>query len=191
MKTTNMPKSLLEEKLLEAHQIIDDLVLQLALGKAEAADKFDELKKEFTSKLSQWKNEFKSNSFISVWNAILEEPSPANELTLEEKIDKIFSTLSSFEKEMKKDHHTHNNYIFYDLEVFKLKLEILRLRLQVKKFDVTKNFQSKMKSAKQLISKVSHNISNEFESGREKLEQISDDANEIFRHLKKAISSLG
>jgi hypothetical protein len=190
MKTTSTAKNLVEEKLQEAHQMLDELVLQLALGKAEVADKYEEIKKEFSSKISQWKGEFKNSTFISALNAALEEPAPTQELTLEQKIDKIFNTLSSFESEIKADHQPKNKYIFYDLEVFKLKLEILRLRLKVKKFDITQSFRTQMGNAKDFIGKINHQISDELKDGRKKIAHISDDAHEAFNHLRKAIRSL-
>lgn len=190
MKANSTTKNLIEEKLQEAHQMVDELILQLALGKAEASDKLEELKKDFSTKISQWKNEFKNSAFINALNAALEEPAPTPELTLEQKIDKIFTTLSSFESEIKKDHQPKNSYVFYDLEVFKLKLEILRLRLKGKKFEITQGFRTKMDKAKHFISKVNHQLSDEIESGRKKIAHISDEASEAFDHLRKAIHSI-
>lgn len=39
----------------KAKQEMEELSLQFSLGKAEAADKFEELKKDFMSKVQEWK----------------------------------------------------------------------------------------------------------------------------------------
>jgi len=43
------------DQLLVAQQEIDDLALQLALGKAEAREKFQEVKKEFRHHVAEFK----------------------------------------------------------------------------------------------------------------------------------------
>ena len=50
----------LGEGLLQMQQEIDELALQLSLGKADAKDKFEEIKSEFKSKLSGLKNLLKA-----------------------------------------------------------------------------------------------------------------------------------
>ena len=50
------------KKLLAARQEIDEFVVQLALGKAEGKEKFELLKREFSTRLQEWKKSFSTDA---------------------------------------------------------------------------------------------------------------------------------
>ena len=133
------------EKLLAAQQEIDGLALQLALGKADAKDKFEEIKKEFRLQVAEFKNVLETVSESSVSpevRARIEEleiqlalgKADSKDIFDEQKT-KIERAIGRLEEEIKlkwKSMQTPH-FIAHEAEKFKLKLEILRLRFGLKK----------------------------------------------------------
>ena len=161
MKTieTKIKTPLLEkmaEGLLLAQQEIDELALQLSLGKSEAKEKLEEVKKEFVRGINTLKKSLQS---------ALDQPIPlalkmkfeAVELQLQvgkvqskESFDSQIKTLIAatiaLEEEIKSLLHKMEvkGYFGHEIEKFLLKLEILRLKFGIKKFEIKEGFRSEM-----------------------------------------------
>ena len=107
-------RSKINSSLEKAKQEIEELSVQFSLGKAEAADKFESVKKDFLSKVNEWKikgEQFKSSGEEKshTLKAKLEElqvqlalgKAEAKELFHEQK-KKIMQSISDLESEIKK-----------------------------------------------------------------------------------------
>ena len=110
--TSNNISEFITEKVNKIKQEFDELAVQFTLGKAEASDRFQELKKELNDKAVEWKNTIKSNSAKSTetTKTILEHlqvQAALGKAEAKEAFDiqrkKLNQLLSKLEVELKKD----------------------------------------------------------------------------------------
>lgn len=187
------------EKLMEAQQEIDEWSLQLALGKAEAKDKFEELKKEFANKLNAFKQQnegmmesilFKRvNEKIAKLEILLEASKVESLTVFEEQKVKLLKTLEEIEVELKDwfEKSTIPHAFEHEVEKFKLKLEILRLRFDLKKFELKDSFRNSKADIKQFLEKMDDTIQDTMEEGRERLDHIRTRVASVYSSWKKAL----
>ncbi|MCK6617958.1 MAG: hypothetical protein L6Q51_09960 [Cyclobacteriaceae bacterium] len=191
----------LADGLLQAQQELDELMIQFALGKAEARDKFEELKQDFKNQLSM----FKTNLDKTQWHEITQQLQPRiNELEqllsqgitetkeiFEVQRKKISNSLAEFEVELLKrlPETTELEWLYHEIEKFKLKLEIIRLKFILKKFSVKDSFRDKMKEAKQHVLKITDRFNTKLKAGTEKASNFRDEIQLAYNHLRKAIDS--
>ncbi len=168
-KRNEVHKPLLQrlgEGMLKAQQEIDELAVQLSLGKADARDKFEEIKRGFKSRLADLKQVLKT---------ALNQPIPVDlkmkiqELELQLKVGKAKSKQSfdlqrqaliaatlALEEDIRKalqDDDVSDNFKD-EVEKFLLKLEILRLKFDIKKFEIKDAFRAQMKKVSKSIGKI-------------------------------------
>lgn len=200
METERTTKPLLQkvaEGMLRAQQEIDELVLQLALGKAEAKDKFEEIKKDFLEKISELKQ---------LLSRVLNKPLPVDlKLKLDElevrlalgKADSIESFNSqrealiaatvALENEIRKtlEKVELSDFFHHEAEKLLLKLEILRLKFSIKRFEIKDAFRVRMSRAEKTIAKLAHKIT--------KMKPHANLKEEIaiaYKHMKNAVKNL-
>lgn len=188
-------------KLLEAQREIDQLVLQFALGKAEARDVFEDTKKEFSGRVSEFKG---TNLGVQVasasqrLNALFEELEAQLNLgkadskdmfeAQRKKIERVIRKVRTEVKQLRSE-VLDKEHIDHEIEKFKLKLEVLRLRFELKKFEVRDSFKDGMQAAKKKIERTASKLKEEF-SPETNLSAIRKEARGIYRHLRKAIESI-
>lgn len=190
------------EKLLTAQQEIDELALQLALGKAEAKDKFEEIKKEFRTQVGELKNLLETtsdNSLSTEVRAKIEElelqlalgKADSKDL-FEEQKKKITKAVTSLEEEIKAQWKKLKSPDFFthEAEKFKLKLEIIRLRFGLKKFEVKEDYQTTMAAVRREIEKMTSGTKDKLNKGKEKYDDFNDEISLAYKHIKKAVDSL-
>ncbi len=206
MKTEEtMEKTVLQkvsEKLLEAKQEIDELALQLALGKAEGKEKFEEIKKEFRTQVTELKDLLTKTSDRDL-SPEVKAKIEALELQLslgkadskelfEVQKKKIINALSSLETEIKEQwQKIKTPHLFaHEVEKFKLKLEILRLRFGLKKFEIKEDYHTWMATARTEITNLTSGAREQLTKGKEKYGDFKDEVSLAYKHLKKAVESL-
>jgi hypothetical protein len=207
MKTieTKIKTPLLEkmaEGLLLAQQEIDELALQLSLGKSEAIEKFEEVKKEFVRGISTLKKSVQS---------ALDQPIPlalkmkfeAVELQLQvgkvqskESFDSQIKTLIAatiaLEEEIKSLLHKMEvkGYFGHEIEKFLLKLEILRLKFGIKKFEIKEGFRSEMATVRKSIESLRKNAKKLKALPAAAYDDIKTEISSNYKSLKNAINKL-
>ncbi len=183
-------------------QETDELVLQLSLGKTEAAEKLEEIKKEFTKSVSNLK---KSIQFS------LDQPIP---LGLDMKFDALELQLQvgkaqsrdSFDSQLKALidatialqveirsllHKVEvTGYFGHEIEKFLLKLEILRLKFGIKKFEIKEDFRSEMAAAKKSIESFRKNAKKLKALPAAAYDDIKTEISNNYKSLKNAINKL-
>jgi len=189
-------------KLMKAQQELDELVLQLSLGKAEAREKFEEIKKEFKAQVSELKQTFNNSSLKETGNkikAMLEELELQLALGKADSVEifeaqskKILLALHELEHEIKErlPQTEEVNFFKYDIESFKLKLEILRLKLLLKNFEIKDVFKERMNDARNTIEKLKTSAKEKLGSGKGKYSDFKDEVQLAYKHLRKALESL-
>jgi len=190
------------ENLLQAQQEIDELALQLSLGRGEGKDEFEEVKREFRRQVSQLKKLLANQTDKSISpeiTAMLDELelqlAPGNADSTE-KFDsqkyKILRAIKMVEAELKDQWHKIQSphFFVHEIEKFKLKLEILRLRFGLKKFEVKEGYHAAMALARTEISDLTAGAKEQINNGKEKYDDFRDEVSLAYRHLRKAVESL-
>jgi HAMP domain-containing protein len=200
--TPNQPLlARLADKLLEAQQELDELALQFTLGKAEAKDKFEELKITFARQLQVVKaalNQAEVQTMANRLKTRVEDlelqlalgKSETKEI-FEAQRKKILEALVRLENDLKQSLPASINLeeLYHEIEKFKLKLEIIRLKFILKKFMVKDSFREKMKDARRNVSRLTDQASSKWKAGSEKLTDFKDEIQLAYKHLRKAIES--
>ncbi|MCA6378808.1 MAG: hypothetical protein IM606_12395 [Cytophagales bacterium] len=207
MKTieTKIKTPLLEkmaEGLLQAQQEIDELALQLSLGKSEAKEKLEEVKKEFIKGINTLKKSLQS---------ALDQPIPlalkmkfeAVELQLQvgkvqskesfdSQIKLLIVATIALEEEIRSLLHKMEvkGYFGHEIEKFLLKLEILRLKFGIKKFEIKEGFRSEMATVRKSIESFRKNAKKLKALPAEAYDDIKTEISSNYKSLKNAINKL-
>jgi hypothetical protein len=192
----------LSNKLVKIQQELDELALQMALGKVEVKDKFEEIKQEFKDRIDDFKftiigkvlgmaAERMQAHFEELEEHLAEGRAETHE-TFKVQLTKISRTIKALEEELAihLPENPDTDLFQYDMEKFKLKLEIIRLRYELKRIELRDAFYNSMaaarksiKSIKQLVEKASH-------TGEHKIESFKNDVETTLGHIRSAIKSL-
>jgi hypothetical protein len=204
-KETKIKTPLLEkmaEGLLQAQQEIDELALQLSLGKSEAKEKLEEVKKEFIKGINTLKKSLQS---------ALDQPIPlalkmkfeAVELQLQvgkvqskesfdSQIKLLIVATIALEEEIRSLLHKMEvkGYFGHEIEKFLLKLEILRLKFGIKKFEIKENFRSEMATIRKSIESFRENAKKLKALPAAAYDDIKTEISSNYKSLKNAINKL-
>lgn len=204
MKTT-MPASekrflvSVAENLLAAQQEIDELMLQLALGKAEAKDKFEELKKDFRASIASLKLQMlsfkgtipdkKTSQAIERLESTLEMPEATNLSDFEVQRTKLLTLIETIQHDVEhwlSDNHLSHEFI-NEFEKFKLKLEILKLKFTLKKFEVRDSVRQYFKSASKNLHKLLDRTGDVINEGEDAWQKAKQTIHDNYQALRKAL----
>jgi hypothetical protein len=190
------------QKLTQAQQELDELAVQLALGKAEARDAFEHMKKDFRTRIS----EFRQTPAAETWHRVSDSlrvvlddlevrlaVGAANTQELfEEQREKLEEALMRLEQllEEKFEASVDRENLKHEIEKFRLKLEILKLRFALARFVVKDSFRHGMRDVRDKISSLKSRVQHTFSSGKGRFEDFNDEIKEIYKHLRKAVKSL-
>ncbi|MBK6988186.1 MAG: hypothetical protein IPH33_08060 [Bacteroidetes bacterium] len=204
-KTPTESKSLHEyfqSKLNSMHKEIEEMALQFSLGKADAKDKFEEVKKEFAANVHDLKREIDDISFFEVSEFLKNK---IDELSLQlhlgkvetkelfdEQMAKIVHAVSELESRLKEENIVHEKITSFksDLKKFLLKSEIVGLKFQIKSIELNDLFHKKMIDAKDCLSKIMIKFDSKKDHVKEQLSDFEDDIEIAFEHFKSAVKSL-
>ncbi len=203
-QTANSFKTKFGAALNKTQQELEEMAVQFSLGKAEAGDKFEETKKEFKDKIHEWKQFFQEQSIQGKEGAhkvlaSLEELIVQLSLGKAEAKDyfekqkkSILGSMEGFEKELQANPTMHEMLSDFKAEgeKLKLKLEILQLKFELKKFKITDDFKSAMREVKVEAEKVFDKVEQKWDKTKSKYTDFNDELSLVYKHLKKAIRSL-
>ena len=188
----------------KTQQELEEMALQFSLGKAEASDKFEETKKEFKSKIEEWKKFFtdkdaKGTEAINKIMASFEElhlqlsivKAEAKEY-FEEQKKAILKTLNQVENAIKEKPAMNELLSEFrnEADTLKLKLEILQLKFELKKFKITDGFKNAMREVQIESEKILDSVEGKWDKTKSKYTDFNDEMSHVYTHLKKAIKSL-
>lgn len=190
------------DKLISVQQELDELVVQFALGKAEGKEKFEEIKKEFRQRVSEFKKLLdepvaglltpEARRKIEELEVQLALGKAESKELFEEQKKKILKTLANVEAEIKEWINSGKlpADFSHDIEKFKLKLEIIRLKFNLKKFEVKDAFKDKMSEARREVEKITNTVKTKLKDGSLKYNDFRDEMSLAYKHLKKALNDL-
>jgi hypothetical protein len=200
-------KPLLEriaERLMAAQQEIDEMAVQFALGKAEARDKFAELKAHLRQQVEQVKREARRSEWASQLQDLQErlrelealidqgndQASPGAFAEEQARWTATFRKLEEAARE-KLSHQPWWHDFQHEMEKAKIKLELIRLKLVLKKFVVTEDVQAAFRQAQRAINNKLDAARAKMQAGQEKYEDFKEDVQEAYQHLRQVLSRLG
>lgn len=167
LKSTEKPILLnLADKLIEAQREVDELALQLALGKAEVREKYEEIKNEFRYRIVNFKNALLSRQSPGVYKDIiarldqLEERLKIGKAESREKFVEerkfMLKTLRTLETEIRKrlPDNLDVKHVKQEIEFFKLKMEILHLKFLLKRFTIKDELKSNAEEVRRRVAIV-------------------------------------
>lgn len=190
------------EQLLVAQKEIDEFVVQMALGKAEAKDEFEEIKKQFRARVHEFKlllNDLPRHAMSPNIKQRIDELEVQLALgkaetkdQFEDQKNKLLKAINGIEAAVNKwIGELENSPTFgHEIEKFKLKLEILRLRFSLKKIEVKDEFKEQMAKTKKVIEKLSKKAHDKVAAQKIKYRDFSNEITQSYDHLKSAIRKL-
>jgi hypothetical protein len=181
------------EKLKQAQQEIDEFTVQLALGSAEAKEKFEELKRNLKQHLADLKVAFRLVSRedrlrakIDELEQFIKDAEAKDPVSFDEQKQRIMAAITYVEAEMLtrfKLLPAARDFV-HEVEKFKLKLEILSLKVGLKKFvikdNVSRRFREARKKVDTLISKAARQVGGGGFS-------VTDEIRQAYKHVRKAV----
>jgi hypothetical protein len=194
----------LADRLVKDQQELDELAVQLALGKAEANDKFEEAKKKMrkrvkkvtaavSSKFEQNKEWVQSlkGKLANLTDHLGKGKAETPEMYEEQKTN-ILQGLTEVEHEIQKSPEASKLSRSFNVasEKIKLQMDLFEKKLGAGKKELTKEFHEEMDKAKKKIHAIAARIKEKKDDVDLKLDHFSDELRESYDHLKKAIKSL-
>lgn len=182
----------LADRLVEAQRELDELTLQLALGKAEAKEKFEEIKKQFSARLSTLRRVLESQKVDNISREITARLDELEKVLSAGKVEDkgmfaaqkklIMKSLIAFEHEVKKrlPENLDAQHFAHEIENFKLKMEILRLRFVLKRFTIEDDIKSNMDEAHKTVNKLIEKAREKVVAGRKRIVEIKKGLNKAY-----------
>jgi len=179
---------------------MEELRVQVALGKAEAKDLYEENKKKFNNIIHEAKNDlnaFKNKTasevltlrvFLETLQVQLALGKAETKEAFEEQRKKISKALNELEGLIKTNETTSEYYtkLLGEVEKFKIKLEIIKLRYELKKLGAGEEFEERKADFLNKLKSFKTNIFAKTEKQKDKVMHFQDEIKEAYGHLKKA-----
>lgn len=190
------------ERLMQVQQDLDELTVQLALGKAEAREKFEEVKHDFRLRLVQIKHKAVSalltdsaermqGTFEELEVQLALGKAESKEV-FEDQVKKINQSLHDLELAIrnKLPQGVNTDSFLHDIESFKLKMEIIRLKFELKRFEVKDAFKEKMLEIRKSVHALKAKGEEALQGGEERIEEWKEEVQNVYSNFRKAIKEL-
>ncbi len=190
-----------KEKLTQMKVFLDELEVQMALGKSEARETFERERKNFQQYISDQKEQFKkvgkesennrknlSEKFETLESFLNKEvASSKKKFDLEKK--GTLKAIYELEFTMKESYGEVGVLMQGKLDSFKAKLDAYRIQLALGEYEDAAELENKKESLRTAVSKITEKLRKE-ENASEKIDHFADEINESVEHLKKAFTEL-
>jgi len=177
---------------------IEEFRVQAALGKAEAEQAFEELKKKLHAKIHEAKVQYENlknrTDFLEVINAFeylqvqLALGMAESQESFEEQKKKISAAMSQLESSVRQKALSNEHFINFrmELEKFKVKLELLALHYKLKKVTVQFDLENKKDQLREKIKSLRTQFAEKESRMKNKWEEFSEDIGDAFSQLKSS-----
>lgn len=191
------------EQLVKDQQELDQLAVQLSLGKAEVKDKFEALKQKLKSNVHEFKVDLKevyndnkewSKEFKEKLNHLEEQLSSSKAETKEvfkAQRKNIVYAMDLVKEEIKKNPEMHKVSVFFTAasEKAKLQIRLFEMKWGSKEKALT-GFRAEMKKAAEKVDEIIADAKANKQKAEVKLKGFNNEIHEAYGHIKKAIKSL-
>jgi len=179
---------------------IEELRVQIALGKAETKDLYENVKKKFSHSMHEAKIKL---------NVLQEKASPEilelkrlfetvqvqlalgkaeSKEAFEEQRKNIIKSLHTLEAAIRKNESANEYYSQFleEIEKFKIKIDILKLRFELKKMEAKTDFEIRKTEFLNKLSDLKNRMLAKEEKKNSRWEHFTEEINEAYQHLKNA-----
>ncbi len=190
-------------RLVKDQQELDELALQLALGKAEANDKFEEAKKKMKKRVrkvtasvsskfeqnTEWVQSLKGK--LSDLAGHLGKGKAETPESFNEQKERILKGLNEVDHEIQQRPEASKLSRSFNVasEKIQLQMDLFEKKLGAEKKELTEEFHEEMDKAKKKIHSIASRIKEKKDDVDEKLDEFGDDIRDSYDQLKKAIKS--
>ncbi len=190
-----------KERLTQMKVLLDELQVQMALGKADAKDIFDRERKNFLHFVSEEKNILRRTG----------ETASKHRQVLVEKFDAMNARLAKAPAENKRQYDVHKRetlHAIYELELamkeaygdvgmalqakldaFRAKLDTYRIKLALGEFEAEAELEPLKPELVDAVASIQERLKKEVGAG-EKIDSFSNEISTSFDHMKKAFADL-
>lgn len=177
---------------------LEEFQVQLALGKAETLEKYEEVKKKFHNTIHDAKQKIhleKVNSgdltkkFEEIQHSLTSGAVETKEAFIGQK-EKILHIIQKIEDSLKTTGVDRDYYLSLktEIEKFKIKMEILSLRFEMGKLEAKKEFESFKIDFGKKVEKIKLKFNEEESAIAKNWHHFTDELSEAFSHIKKAFT---
>lgn len=180
---------------------LEDLEVQLALGKAEAKDAYERERKNFLEYVKEQKSAVKragktaeehrltlADKFDHLENMLAKEVPASKRQFDRQKKDTLFA-IYELEFAMKEAYGDVGLSLQNKLDRFKALLDAYRIQLALGDFENTSELESKKEALSKAVAEMQEKLHKEVSAG-EKIDQFTDEMTVAFEHMKKGFSEL-
>jgi polyhydroxyalkanoate synthesis regulator phasin len=180
---------------------LDDLEVQLALGKSEAKEAFDRERKTFQQYINDQKHQMKqvvkdaeshryhlTEKFEALESQLAKEPATSKKkFDLEKK--HTLKAIYELEFGIKETYGDVGTGMQTKLDGFKSKLDTYRISLALGEYEDAAEMESKKEALRNAVSKITDKLRKEVKASA-KIDHFAGEINESVDHMKKAFSDL-
>lgn len=188
-------------RLTQLKVLLDELQLQLTLGKSEAREAFERESKNFRQFIRDYKEQFKrENEELAAHRTQLSEKLEALEKLLtrelassKKKFDQdkkeVLHAIHELESVLEDTYGEVSQLLQNKLDSFKGRLDAYRVQLALGEYEIAEELASKKSALRNAVNEVVGKLKKE-ESTGEKIDHFSEEVNKSVDHLRKAFSDL-
>ncbi|MEY3053134.1 MAG: hypothetical protein RLY31_2919 [Bacteroidota bacterium] len=190
-----------KERLTQMKVLLDELQLQLSLGRAEAVDIFDRERKNFQQFIRDYKEQLRQENLKTVEHRDklvrkMEELENALETALatskkkfEQDKKSVLHAIYELESELRETYGELGQTLQDRLDSFKGRLDAYRVQLALAEYDAKDELEEKKMALRNSVNSLIEKIRNET-SVSERVDHFSSEVNQSMDHLRKAFSDL-
>ncbi len=188
-------------KLTQAKAYLEELEVQMALGKAEARDAFQREKKNLTSFLNKQKTQFKETEDIAdehraallqsleVLESQLGLELPGGKRDFDKQKKETLEKIYQLEYNLREAFGDVSHSLQDQLNDFKIKLDTYRVQLALGSYDNEEELTNRKNELQQTVDKLRLKLQKEA-TNEDRMENFTKEVSESFDHMKKAFSDL-
>ncbi len=190
-----------KERITQLRSFLDELEVQMALGKAEARDAFEREKKTLNRFINQEKAELKKMSKAAeehrsellakfeTLEAKISHPLPTAKRKFDKQKKETLQAIYELEAGLKETYGDVSREMQNRLDAFKGKLDAYRVQLALGSYEDEAKLEKRKAELKEAVGEIREKLQKEAESGS-KVEHFVEEVSESFEHFKKAFSDL-
>ncbi len=190
-----------KEKVNQLKSFLDDLEVQMALGKMEAKDAFESEKKNLNKFIQKEKAAIQNVAAIGEEHrndlrlkfekleGVLSRPFATGKRKFDKDKKEALTAIYEVEAIMKEAYGDVNYTIQQELNSFKAKLDTYRVQLALGTYEDEAALKTRKAALKETIGNIREKLAKDTESGS-RVETFFDEIGESFDHMKKAFSDL-
>lgn len=185
------------DRLRKAAAELEELQVQLSLGKAEARDKFEELKKNFSKTIQQIATELKNagtekavelKSLFDELQVQLSLGRAEAKEVFNEQRKKIENILHQIELKIKGEPTNREviDKLFDDIRKFRITLEIIAIAYELGKYEFGDAYKAHKRDFEQKLDTIKKKVETKTDEIEKRAETFKNEITEAYNHLKKA-----